>query len=109
MRATLPEDKLIVTTLGIDNFHAVEKGEADAASNDLIDLSTMLTEADHPGDYEVIDIGDRFDPKPFGVGVKKGRQSLIDRLNAAIEELKTSGEIDALMTRNLASLGKMPA
>jgi ABC-type amino acid transport substrate-binding protein len=109
MRATLPEDKLIVTTLGIDNFHAVENGEADAASNDLIDLSTMLTEADHPGDYEVIDIGDRFDPKPFGVGVKKGGQSLIDRLNAAIEELKTSGEIDALMTRNLASLGKMPA
>ncbi|HUU25495.1 MAG TPA: transporter substrate-binding domain-containing protein [Methyloceanibacter sp.] len=59
MRATLPEDKLIVTTLGIDNFRAVEKGEADAASNDLIDLSMMLREEDRPSDYEVVDIGDR--------------------------------------------------
>jgi putative glutamine transport system substrate-binding protein len=109
MRATLPEDKLIVTTLGIDNFRAVEKGEADAASDDLIDLSMMLRQADRPDDYEVIDIGDRFDPKLFGVGVKKGRQSLIDRLNPAIEEIKTSGKIDALMTENLASLGKTPA
>jgi len=109
MRAAFPEKDLLVTPLGIDNLRAVEKGEADAASNDLIDLSMMISEADHPGDYEVIDIGDHFDPKPFGVGVKKGRQSLIDRLNAAIEELKTSGKIDALMTENLASLGKTPA
>jgi ABC-type amino acid transport substrate-binding protein len=87
----------------------VEKGEADAASNDLIDLSMMLRQADRPDAYEVIDIGDRFDPKPFGVGVKKGRQSLIDRLNPAIEEIKTSGQIDVLMTENLASLGKTPA
>jgi putative glutamine transport system substrate-binding protein len=104
MRATLPEDKLIVTTLGIDNFRAVEKGEADAASNDLIDLSMMLRQADHPDEYEVIDIGEHFDPKPFGVGVKKGRQSLIGRLNEAIDSLKASGEIERLMSENIARL-----
>ncbi len=109
MRATFPEKDLLITPLGIDNLRAVEKGEADAASNDLVDLSMMVSEADRPNDYEVIDIGDRFDPKPFGVGVKKGRQSLVDRLNAAIEELKTNGKIDALMTETLASLRNTPA
>jgi len=104
MRATLPEDKLIVTTLGIDNLRAVEKGEADAASNDLVDLSMMLGQADHPDDYEVIDIGDRFDPKPFGVGVKKGRQSLVGQLNQAIESLKACGEIERLMNENIVRL-----
>jgi len=52
---------------------------------------------------------DSFDPKSFGIGVNKGRQSLVDRLNPAIEELKTSGKIDAMMTENLASLGATPA
>jgi len=41
--------------------------------------------------------------------VKKGRQSLIHRLNPAIEELKTSGEIEKLMTENIAALGATTA
>ena len=63
----------------------MEKGEADAASNDLIDLSMMIRKADYPDQYEIIDIGDNFDPKPFGAGVKKGRQALLGPLNQAIE------------------------
>jgi len=59
---------------------------------------------DHPDDYEVIDIGDRFDPKPFGVGVKKGRQSLVGQLNQAIESMKACGEIERLMNENIVRL-----
>lgn len=105
MRATFPEKDLTITPLGIDNLRAVETGKADAASNDLINLSMMIREAVHPDRYEIIDIGDRFDPKPFGVAVKKGRQSLLDELNPAIESLKTSGKIDRLMQQNLAKIG----
>lgn len=109
MRATFPHKDLMITPLGIDNLRAVEAGKADAASNDLVNLSMMIREADHPDQYEIIDIGDHFDPKPFGVAVKKGRQSLLDALNPAIEALKTSGEIDRLMQQNLAKVGKAVA
>jgi ABC-type amino acid transport substrate-binding protein len=80
----------------------VAKGEADAASNDLINLTMMQRASDRPDQYDVIDIGDRFDQKPFGVAVKKGRQSLVDLLNQAIKTLKANGEIDRLLNENIA-------
>ena len=48
-----------------------------------------------------IDIGDRFDEKPYGIAVKKGRKALVDLLNEAIESLKASGEIDRLLKANI--------
>jgi ABC-type amino acid transport substrate-binding protein len=109
MRASLPSlpgATLVITPLSFGNLEAVANGEADAASNDLINLTMMLRASDHPERYEIIDIGDRFDEKPFGVAVKKGRQSLVDLLNQAITSLKASGEIDRLLTENMASLGR---
>ncbi|HXZ45791.1 MAG TPA: transporter substrate-binding domain-containing protein [Pseudolabrys sp.] len=108
MRASLrslPGATLVITPLSFGNLEAVAKGEADAASNDLINLTMMLRASDHPERYEIIDIGDRFDEKPFGVAVKKGRRSLVDLLNQAITSLKASGEIDRLLKENMASLG----
>ena len=109
MRASLrslPGATLVITPLSFGNLEAVAKGEADAASNDLINLTMMLRASNHPERYEIIDIGDRFDEKPFGVAVKKGRQSLVDLLNQAITTLKASGEIDRLLKENMASLGR---
>jgi len=109
MRASLPSlpgATLVITPLSFGNLEAVAKGEADAASNDLINLTMMLRASDHPERYEIIDIGDRFDEKPFGVAVKKGRQSLVGLLNQAITALKASGEIDRLLKVNMASLGR---
>ena len=80
------------------------KGEADAASNDLINLMMMQRASDHPDRYDIIDIGDRFDQKPFGVAVKKGRQSLVDCLNQAIKNLSANGEIDRLLNENIAGV-----
>lgn len=96
MRASipsLPDATLVVTPLSFGNLEAVAKGEADAASNDLINLMMMQRASDHPDRYDIIDIGDRFDQKPFGVAVKKGRQSLVDCLNQAIKNLSANGEI----------------
>ncbi|MFL9829054.1 transporter substrate-binding domain-containing protein, partial [Rhodoplanes sp. SY1] len=78
---SLPGATLVVTPLSAGNVEAVAKGEADAASNDLINLTLMQRGADRPDRYEIIDIGDRFDPKPFGVAVKKGRPTLVARLD----------------------------
>ena len=107
MRACLPSlpgATLIVTPLSSGNLEAVAKGEADAASNDLINLTLMRRACDHPDRYDIIDIGDRFDQKPFGVAVRKGNQSLLDRLIEAINILTANGDIDRLLNKNIAGV-----
>jgi ABC-type amino acid transport substrate-binding protein len=102
---SLPGTTVVLTSLSYGGLEAVAKGEADAASNDLINLTMLQKAAAHPKRYDIIDIGARFDPKPFSVAVKKGRQTLVDRLNQVIEGLKASREIDKLLRENIARLG----
>ena len=45
---SLPGATLILTPLSSGNLEAVAKGEADAASNDLINLTLMRRACDHP-------------------------------------------------------------
>ncbi|MFL9826619.1 transporter substrate-binding domain-containing protein [Rhodoplanes sp. SY1] len=106
---SLPGATLVVTPLSAGNLEAVAKGEADAASNDLINLTLMQRRADHPERYRIIDIGKRFDPKPFGAAVEKSRHALVARLNQAIERLKANGEIDRLLDAALAGAGSRAA
>jgi ABC-type amino acid transport substrate-binding protein len=90
--------------LSCDCLEAVAKSEGDVASNDLINLTLLRKVWPSPSQYEIIDIGDRFPPKPFAVAVKKGHQSLVELLNQAIEALKANGEIDRLMNENIQGL-----
>jgi putative glutamine transport system substrate-binding protein len=109
MRAALPflpGATLVVTPLSSGNLEAVDKGEADAASNDMINLTLLRKGAPDADRYEIIDIGDRFDPKPFGMAVKKGDAELLARLNAAIDALKADKRIDAMLASALASVGR---
>lgn len=105
MRAALPDETLVETPLSYGCLEAVAKGQADAASNDMINLMMLQRSSDNPDHYTIIDIGEHFEQKPFGVAVKKGRRSLVDLLNAAITALKEKGEIDRLLNENIARLG----
>ena len=100
--ALLPGATLVVTALSAGNLEAVAKGEADAASNDLINLTMLQKGVDDPDQYEIVDIGDRFEQKPFGVAVKKGSHALLGRLNQAIESLKANNEIERLLNDAIA-------
>jgi polar amino acid transport system substrate-binding protein len=102
--ASLPGATLVVTALSAGNLEAVAKGEADAASNDLINLTMLQKGADDPDQYEIVDIGDRFEQKPFGVAVKKGSHALLGRLNQAIESLKVNNEIERLLNDAIADV-----
>jgi polar amino acid transport system substrate-binding protein len=102
MRAGVPGAKLIVTPFSSGNVEAVENGEADAASNDLINLTLMRKASLHPERLRLIDIGERFDKKPFAIAVKKGNKKLVTSLNAAVEELKAHGVFDKLLEENIA-------
>ena len=101
IRAAFPDAPLVVCALNAGLLEAVEKGEADAASSDLINLMLMRKYAAHPEQFDIIDIGDRFPEKPYGVAVKKGQWAFVAALNGAIESLKQHGEIDRLLHRNI--------
>jgi len=107
MRASLPSlpgATLVVTPLSAGNLEAVANGKADAASNDMVNLTMLRKGSPHSDQYEIIDIGDRFDPKPFGIAVKKGNRALVDLLNPAIESLKAGHVIDRMFDAALANL-----
>lgn len=109
MRAALPSlpgATLVITPLSSGNLNAIDKGEADAASNDMINLTLLRAGSAHPERYSIIDIGDRFAPKPFGMAVNKGDRTLLGLLNQAIESLKAYGKIDRMLDNALASLAR---
>lgn len=102
MRVALTESTLIVTPEEAGGVQAVVAGEADAASNDDVNLNRMHKNLANPDEYEVIDIGDHFDVKPFGIAVKKGNQELVTALNEIIEKLDAGGEIAKLEKESIA-------
>lgn len=102
MKVALTESTLIVTPEEAGGVQAVVAGEADAASNDDVNLHRMHKNLADPDAFEVIDIGDHFDLKPFGIAVKKGNQELVNALNSIIEKLDTSGEITRLENESIA-------
>ncbi len=104
--SSLPGATLVITPLSAGNLDAIDKGEADAASNDMINLTMLRAGSAHPERYSIIDIGDRFDPKPFGMAVKKGDRTLLCLLNQAIKSLKAYGRIDRMLDNALASLAR---
>jgi len=103
---SLPGATLVLTPLSVGNLAAIEAGAADAASNDMINLTMLRMGSGRADDFTIIDIGDRFDPKPFGIAVKKGSAGFVALLNAAVGELIADGTIQTLLDEALASLHK---
>lgn len=109
MRAALPSlpgATLVITPLSAGNLAAIDRGEADAASNDMINLTLLRAGSAQPERYAIIDIGDRFDPKPFAMAVRKGDRALLDLVNQVLEGLKAHGELDRMLDSSLASLSR---
>lgn len=104
MLPALPGATLVITPLSAGNLAAIDRGEADVASNDMINLTMLRAGSAYPERYTIIDIGDRFDLKPFGIAVKKGNRTLLGLLNQAIESLNADGAIDRMLDNALASL-----
>ncbi len=108
MRAALPSlpgATLVIRPTSSASIEAVANNEADAASNDLLDLRFLRSASDQPDQYELVDISARFDLKPFGIAVKKGNSALVERLNKAIDSLKSSGDIKKLLDEAIAKVG----
>jgi ABC-type amino acid transport substrate-binding protein len=73
-------------------------GKVEGVANDTVNLEGLLatmarTEVEQ---LRSIDVAACFDPKPFGVCVRKGSPLLLAKLNQAIAKLKANGTIDQL-------------
>lgn len=93
---------LMVTPLESEGLAAVASGAADAASNDNINFALMRKNAVRPDLFEILDIGDHFDLKPFGIAVRKGHRELVDVLNQTIARFEADGRLKRLLDRALA-------
>ncbi len=90
---------LMVTPLESEGLEAVASGEADAASNDDINFALMRKNSARPELFEILDIGDHFEPKPFGIAVRKGNHELVDFLNRTIARFEADGDLQRLLER----------
>ncbi|MFM7641042.1 MAG: hypothetical protein ACKO45_05775 [Cyanobium sp.] len=107
MRAALPSlpgATLVVTPLSAGNVEAVVRGDADAASNDQINLTCLNQASADAENHVIIDLSEHFEPKPFGIAVKQGRSEFLGQLNRVIEELRAQGEIQRLLEAGVAGV-----
>ena len=69
---------------------ALDSGRIDAFSVDLSILNGYLEDS-------CIILPERFAPQEYGIAVKKGNASLLSVVNETIDDLKKSGEMDAML------------
>jgi polar amino acid transport system substrate-binding protein len=93
-----PEIQLVTTAKESDGVHLLLAGKVEGVANDTVNLEGLLatmarTEVEQ---LRSIDVAACFDPKPFGVCIRKGSPILLAKLNQAIAKLKANGTIDQL-------------
>jgi len=84
----------------------MDSGRTDAVTTD--DIILLGYAKTSPDKYKVV--GERFTVEPYGIGLAKGNQELLDAVNAAIREAKSSGEWAKIYEKNLgtAPTGELP-
>jgi aspartate/glutamate/glutamine transport system substrate-binding protein len=72
---------------------ALDSGRIDAFSVDQAILLGYMEDS-------VILLPERFAEQPYGAAIKKGNTELLNLVNGVIEDMKKSGELDALLVKN---------
>jgi polar amino acid transport system substrate-binding protein len=81
-------------------FTALKWGRADASvADELVALEEIRANPD-----ALVVVGEPFTTENYGIGIKKGRTDLKNRVNAAIAELKRNGTYDQLYRKWISGL-----
>lgn len=93
-----PEIHLVTTPKESDGIHLLLAGTVDGVANDNVNLEGLLATMPKTDVAQLrkIDVSSSFDPKPFGVCLRKGSPIFRSKLNQAIAKLKANGTIDQL-------------
>jgi putative glutamine transport system substrate-binding protein len=103
IRTFAPEANVILFDTYSECVAAMDAGRVDTVTTDDIILLGYAKQS--PDKYKVV--GERFTVEPYGVGIAKGNQELLDAVNAAIRQAKQSGEWAKIYEKNLGT--KAPA
>ncbi len=91
IREKSPEAEVLEFENYTEAFTALKSGQGEVLTTDNAILFGM---ADEDNSYEVV--GEPFTDEPYGIAVKKGNEDLLKEINAALEELKSSGKYDEI-------------
>ncbi|MBF6842442.1 transporter substrate-binding domain-containing protein, partial [Acinetobacter baumannii] len=81
---------------------ALRQGNVDAMTTDATILNGYAAQT--PGDFKVIKLdqdGEPFTNEYYGIGLAKDDQEGTDAINAALDEMISSGKFDELVQKNL--------
>ncbi|HEV7822684.1 MAG TPA: transporter substrate-binding domain-containing protein, partial [Burkholderiales bacterium] len=78
-------------------FRSLELGSVAAVSTDAILLAGLLAASPRRATYEILD--ESISQEPYGLGVRKGEQRLLESVNRALLELERSGEAARIYDR----------
>lgn len=95
-----PEINLVTTPKESDGVFLLLAGKVDGVANDNVNLEGLLATMPRSDvdQLKQVDVAASFDPKPFGVCIRKGSPIFLTHLNRAIATLKENGTIDQLFT-----------
>jgi polar amino acid transport system substrate-binding protein len=93
-----PEIQLVTTAKESDGVHLLLAGKVDGVANDTVNLEGLLATMPQSdvAQLRTIDVSSSFDPKPFGVCLRKGSPIFLSKLNQALAKLKADGTIEQL-------------
>lgn len=93
-----PEIHLVTTPKESDGVHLLLAGKVEGVANDNVNLEGLLATMPKSdvAQLRTIDVSASFDPKPFGVCLRKGSPIFLAKLNQAIAKLKANGTIEQL-------------
>lgn len=93
-----PEIHLVTTAKESDGVHLLLAGKVEGVANDNVNLEGLLATMPKSdvAQLRTIDVSASFDPKPFGVCLRKGSPIFLSKLNQAIAKLKANGTIEQL-------------
>jgi ABC-type amino acid transport substrate-binding protein len=93
-----PEINLVTTAKESDGLYLLLAGKVDGVANDNVNLEGLMASLPK-SDVEqmrMVDVASLFDPKPFGVCLKKGSPMFLEKLNASLSVLQADGTISRL-------------
>lgn len=91
IREMAPEAELLLFKTYTEAGQALADGRCDAVSTDNTILFGLAEQFEGTGL-----VGDEFTEEPLGIGIKKGREDLVEYVNAVLEGLKENGGMTAL-------------
>lgn len=86
-----------------DCVSALANSQVDAVTTDDVILAGFAAEPQYKGKLRVV--GKGFSDENYGIGIKKGDQAMVDKVNAALKEYVADGSWKASLEKNVAPSG----